>query len=164
MHPFYWMHQSSFIESFKGHAMSLAWTEDYTYCQPEGSRLVADFEAAYLRKGASYHGQPMMYYCMPHWPGNTPEYLIQCAVMEWGQNVKELDFFSAGPDAFSTENYVASRGGMPVWKAIRTISGMAGLIEDHLLPAKTEPAKIAMLLSESSDVWELNGKIGRAHV
>jgi hypothetical protein len=47
---------------------------------------------------------------------------------------------------------------LPTWKAIRTISGMAGLIEDHLLPARTEPAKIAMLLSESSDVWELNGK------
>jgi hypothetical protein len=158
MHPFYWMHQSSFIESFKHGAMSLAWTEDYTYCQPEGSRLVVDFEAGYLRKGASYHDQPMMYYCMPHWPGNTPEYLLQCAVMEWGQNVKDLDFFWASPDAFSTENYVTFRGGMPIWKALRTISGMAGLIEEHLLPARTEPARIAMLLSEASDVWELNGR------
>lgn len=158
MHPFYWMHQSSFIESFKHGAMTLAWTEDYTYCQPEGSRLVVDFEAAYLRKGASYRDQPMMYYCMPHWPGNTPEYLLQCAVMEWGQNVKDLDFFWASPDAFSTENYVTFRGGMPIWKTLRTISGMAGLLEDHLLPARTEPARIAMLLSEASDVWELNGK------
>ena len=157
MHPFYWMHQSSFIESFKHHAMTLAWTEDYTYCQPEGSRLVVDFEAAYLRKGASYHNQPMMYYCMPHWPGNTPEYLLQCAVMEWGQNVKDLDFFWASPDAFSTENYVTYRGGMPIWKALRTISGMAGRLEDHLMPARTEPAQIAVLLSEASDVWELNG-------
>ncbi len=158
MHPFYWMHQSSFIDSFKGDAMSLAWSEDYTYCQPEGSRLVADFETAYLRKGASYHNTPMQFYCMPHWPGNTPEYLLQCAVMEWGQNVKDLDFFIVSPDAFSTENYVTYRGGMPIWKSIRTISGMAGLIEDHLLPARTEPAKIAMLLSEASDVWELEGK------
>ncbi len=158
MHPFYWMHQSSFIESFKHHAMTLAWTEDYTYCQPEASRLVVDFEAAYLRKGASYHHQPMMYYCMPHWPGNTPEYLLQCAVMEWGQNVKDLDFFHASPDAFSTENYVTYRGGLPIWQTLRTISGMAGLLEDHLLPARTEPAKIALLLSEASDVWELNGK------
>ncbi len=158
MHPFYWMHQSSFIESFKHGAMTLAWTEDYTYCQPEGSRLVVDFEAAYLRKGASYHNQPMMYYCMPHWPGNTPEYLLQCAVLEWGQNVKDLDFFWASPDAFSTENYVTYRGGMPIWKTLRTISGMAGLLENHLLPARTEPAKIALLLSEASDVWELNGK------
>lgn len=158
MHPFYWMHQSSFIEAFKHGAMTLAWTEDYTYCQPEGSRLVVDFEAAYLRKGASYRNQPMMYYCMPHWPGNTPEYLLQCAVMEWGQNVKELDFFWASPDAFSTENYVTYRGGMPIWKTLRTISGMAGLLEDHLIPARTEPARVAVLLSEASDVWELNGK------
>ena len=78
--------------------------------------------------------------------------------MEWGQNVKDLDFFIVSPDAFSTENYVTYRGGMPVWKSLRAISGMAGLIEDHLLPARTEPAKIAMLLSETSDVWELEGK------
>ena len=158
MHPFYWMHQSSFIESFKHDAMSLAWSEDYTYCMPEASRLVTDFEAAYLRKGASYHNQPMQFYCMPHWPGNTPEGLLQCAVMEWGQNVKDLDFFVASPDAWSTENYVTYRGGLPIWKTIRTISGMAGLIEDHLLAARTEPARIAILLSESSDVWELEGK------
>ncbi|NQU11972.1 beta-galactosidase trimerization domain-containing protein [bacterium] len=157
MHPFYWMHQSSFIESFKHHAMSLAWSEDYTYCMPEASRLVADFEAAYLRKGASYHDNPTMFYCMPHWPGNTAEQLIQNAVLEWGQNIKELDFFGACPDVWSTENYIAYRGGMPTWKAIRTISGMAGLIEDHLLPARTAPARIAMLLSESSDVWETEG-------
>ena len=47
---------------------------------------------------------------------------------------------------------------MPIWKTLRTISGMAGLLEDHLIPARTEPAKIAVLLSEASDVWELNGK------
>jgi len=158
MHPFYWMHQSSFIESFKHHAMSLAWSEDYTYCQPEASRLVVDFESAYLLKGASYHYQPMMFYCMPHWPGNTPELLLQNAVLEWGQNVKDLDFFTASPDAWSTENYIAYRGGLPMWRAIRTISGMAGLVEDHLLPARPAPTPVAMLISESSDVWELEGK------
>jgi hypothetical protein len=158
MHPFYWMHQASFIEAFKGGAMSLAWTEDYTYCQPETSRLVADFQAAYLRKGASYHDTPMMFYCMPHWPGNNPEQLIQNAVLEWGQNVKDLDFFDMKPDIWTTENFIAWRGGLPVRRAIRTISGMAGLIEDHLVPARTGPTKIAMLLSESSDLWETEGK------
>lgn len=158
MHPFYWMHQASFIESFKHKAMTLAWSEDYTYCMPEATRLVADFETAYLRKGASYHNNRMMFYCMPHWPGITPEALIQNAVIEWGQNVKDLDFFGACPDIWSTENYVAYRGGLPTWKAIRTISGMAGLVEDHLVDATTEPAPIAMLLSESSDVWEVEGQ------
>lgn len=158
MHPFYWMHQSSFIEAFKHGAMTLGWSEDYTYCQPEASRLVAEFQAGYMRKGASYHDTPVQWYCMPHWPGNNPEQLIQNAVLEWGQNVKDLDFFDISPDIWTTENYIAYRGGEPMRKAIRTISGMAGLIEDHLLPARTEPARIAILLSESSDVWETEGK------
>jgi hypothetical protein len=158
MHPFYWMNQDSFIEAFKGRAMSLAWTEDYTYCQPEASRLVAEFQAAYLRKGASYHDTPMMFFCMAHWPGNNPEQLVQNAVLEWGQNVKDLDFYCIGPDLWYTENYVASRGGLPTLQAIRTLSGMAGLIEDHLLPARTEPARIAILLSQASDIWETEGK------
>ncbi len=158
MHPFYWMHQAAFIDSFKANAMSLAWSEDYTYCQPEGSRLVVDFEASYLRKGASYNDTRMMFYCMPHFPGNTPQHLLQNAVMLWGQNVKDLDWFDCSPDAFTTENYVAFRGGLPTWKVIRTVSGMAGLIEDELLPARPLATPIAMLLSEASDVWELEGK------
>ncbi|MEI7437403.1 MAG: beta-galactosidase trimerization domain-containing protein, partial [bacterium] len=158
MMPFYWMHQATFIESFKKGAMSLAWSEDYTYCQPEASRLVADFETAYLRKGASYHDTPMQFYCMPHWPGNTPEGLMQNAVLEWGQGVKDLNFYQINPDIWATENYVAYRGGMPTLEAVRAISGMAGLVEDHLLPARVEAARIAMLLSEASDVWETEGK------
>jgi hypothetical protein len=157
MHPFFWMHQSSFIEAFKHNAMSLAWSEDYTYSQPEATRLVADFEASYLRKGTSYHDQRMQYYCMPHWPGNDPEILMQNAVMQWANNVKDLDWFNIGPDIWGTENYVAYRGGLPMWKTARTISGMAGLIEDDLLPARPVSTPVAMLLSESSDVWEVEG-------
>jgi hypothetical protein len=157
MHPFYWMPQTTFVDAFQGNAMSLAWSEDYTYMMPEASRLLEDFEAAYLRKGASYHDQRMMFYCMPHWPGNTPDRLVQNAVMLWGQNVKDLDFFSAAPDVWTTENYIAYRGGLPMWKAIRTISGMAGLIEDDLLPARPASTPVAMLLSESSDLWEMGG-------
>ena len=158
MHPFYWMHQAAFIEAFKGRAMSLAWSEDYTYCQPEASRLVVDLEAAYLRKGASYHDTPQMFYCMPHYPGNTPEHLLQNAVMLWAQNVKDLDFFIASPDAWSTENYITYRGGLPTFKTLRTISGMAGRIENDLLPARPDATPVAMLVSESSDVWELEGR------
>ncbi|MCW3052198.1 MAG: Beta-galactosidase trimerization domain protein [Chthonomonadales bacterium] len=156
-HPFYWMSQASFIDSFRGGAMSLAWSEDYTYTQPEGSRLIADFDAAYLRKGASYHHTPMMFYCMPHYPGNSPQLLLQNVVMQWANNVKDIDWFQAGPDAWSTENYIAYRGGMPMWKMLRTVSGMAGLIEDDLVPANVEPTPIAMLLSASSDLWEVEG-------
>jgi len=157
MHPFFWMHQSSFIEAFKHNAMSLAWSEDYTYTQPEGSRLVVDFEAAYLRKGTSYNGQRMQFYVMPHWPGNTPQHLMQNAMLLWAQNVKDIDWFNAGPDIWATENYIAYRGGLPMWKMLRTISGMAGAIENDLLPAKPDAAPVAMLLSEASDVWELEG-------
>ncbi|HZK79441.1 MAG TPA: hypothetical protein VFC46_00200, partial [Humisphaera sp.] len=158
MHPFFWMNQSAFIESFKRGAMSVAWTEDYTYCQPEASRLVADFDAAYLRKGASYRDARMMFYCMPHWPGNTPEHLMQNAVMQWANNVKDLDWFNASPDGWTTENYIAYRGGLPMWKMLRTISGMAGAIEDDLEPARPEKTPVAMLISQASDLWELQGK------
>ncbi len=158
MHPFYWVHQQSFIEAFKRGAMSLAWSEDYTYCMPEASTLVVDFLASYLRKGASYNDNPMMFYCMPHWPGCPPDLLLKNAVLLWANNVKDLDFFSAGIDAFMTENYIAYRGGLPTFKTIRTISGMAGLIEDHLIPARPEKTPVAMLLSQASDVWELEGK------
>jgi len=158
MHPFYWVGQQSFIEAFKKGAMSLAWSEDYTYCMPEASTLVIDFLASYLRKGASYHDTPMQFYCMPHYPGCPPEMLLKNAVLLWANNVKDIDFFDAGFDAYATENYIAYRGGMPTFKTIRTISQMAGLIEDYLVPARPEKTPVAMLLSQASDIWELEGK------
>lgn len=158
MHPFYWMSQTSFIESFKHNAMTIAWSEPYAWPMPEASNLVVDFEASYLRKGASYQNTPMMFYCMPHFPGNTPENLLQTAIILWMNNVKDLDFFCAGPDAFFTENYISYRYGMDMFKMIRKISGIAGLIEDELIPAKVKETPIALLISQTSDVWELDGK------
>ncbi|MCX5661157.1 MAG: beta-galactosidase trimerization domain-containing protein [Planctomycetota bacterium] len=158
MHPFYWMHQSSFIESFKGNAMSVAWSEDYDYCQPETSRLVIDWQAGYLKAGTKYNGQRMQFYCMPHYPGNSPEHLLQNAVTLFGQNIKDIDWFSIPPDGFSTENYVSVRDGLPTFKVMRDVSGMAGKTEDWLDPAKPIQAPIAFLLSEASDTWELGGE------
>jgi hypothetical protein len=158
MHPFYWMHQSSFIESFKHEAMTIAWSEDYDYCQPEASRLVAEFQAGYLKCGAKYHGQRMMFYCMPHFPGQSPEHLIQNAVLEWGQNVKDLDWFSIPPDGFTTENYISPRGGLDMFRMLRRASDMAAVTETWLEPAKPVDSAVAMLLSEASDIWEINGK------
>ena len=159
MHPFYWMSQATFMESFKLGAMTLAWSEEYDYCMPEVSRLVVDFEAAYLRAGAKYHDTPMMFYCMPHFPGNTGRHLVQNAVTLWGQGIKDLDFFFVSPDAYATENYITTRGGIgETGLGVRRISGMAGNIEDQLLPARTRPARVAILLSEASDVWEVEGQ------
>jgi len=158
MHPFYWMHQASFIEAFRHQAMTLAWTEDYDYCQPEASRLVVEFLAGYLKCGTKYHGQRMMFYCMPHYPGQSPEHLLQNAVLEWGQNVKDLDWFSIPPDGFTTENYVSPRGGLPTFRMMRRISDMAAMTEDWLEPARPVDAPVALLLSEASDLWEIRGK------
>ncbi|MCX5660982.1 MAG: hypothetical protein NTW19_14915 [Planctomycetota bacterium] len=158
MAPFYWMPQALFIEMFRGEGMTMAWSEDYDYCQPEASRLVVDFEVAYLRAGAKYHDTPIMFYAMPHFPGNTGQHLMQNTVMMWGQGVKDIDFFYVSPDAFAAENYIGFRGGVAeTGKTVRRISGMAGNIEDQLLPARTRPAKVAMLISEASDLWETEG-------
>ena len=158
MHPFYWVHQSSFIEAFKHDAMTLAWSEDYDYCQPETSRLAVEFLAGYLKAGTKYHGQRMQFYCMPHFPGQSPEHLVQNAVLLWGQNVKDLDWFSTPPDGYTTENYVNPRGGMPTFRMMREINEMAGVVEDWLEPAQPVPAQVALLLSEASDIWEVRGK------
>lgn|GEM_PF-834103 len=157
MHPFYWMHQSSFIESFKHNAMTMAWTEDYDYCQPETSRLVAEYQAGYLKAGTKYNHQRMMFYCMPHYPGNSPEHLLQNAVLEMGQNVKDLDWFSIPPDGWTTENYINPRNGLPMFHALRTASDIAGMVEDWLDPAGPVATPVAMLLSEASDTWEIGG-------
>jgi hypothetical protein len=158
MHPFWWMHQASFIESFRNGAMTLAWSEDYDYTQPEGSRLCVGFLGAYLKAGAKYHDTPMQMYIMPHYPGNSGRHLIQNVISLWGQGIKDVDWFCASPDSWTTENYIHSRGGVETGRAMRLASGMAGNVEEALLPARTRQAKVAILLSEASDMWEVEGK------
>jgi hypothetical protein len=157
MHPFYWMHQSSFIEGFKHNAMTVAWSEDYDYCQPETSCLVVEFQAGYIKAGTKYNGQRMMWYCMPHYPGQSPEHLEQNTVLLWGQGVKDIDWFSTPPDGFTTENYVNFRGGIPTFRTMRKMTEVAGTVEEFLEPAKPLQARVALLLSEASDVWEIGG-------
>ncbi len=157
MHPFYWMHQSSFIDAFKYNAMTLAWTEDYDYTQPETSRLVVEYQVGYLKAGTKYNGQRMMMYCMPHYPGQSPEHLLQNAILEIGQGVKDIDWFSTPPDGFTTENYVNVRNGVPTFRVMREVSEIAGAVENWLEPAKPVDAPVAMLLSEASDLWEICG-------
>ncbi len=158
MHPFYWMHQASFIESFRNGAMTLAWSEDYDYTQPEASRLCVAFLGAYLRAGAKYHDTPMQMYIMPHYPGNSGRHLIQNVISLWGQGVKDIDWFCTSPDSWTTENYIHSRGGVETGRAMRLASGMAGNVEEALLPARTRSGKVAILLSEASDMWEVCGE------
>lgn len=158
--PLFWMDQTLYIDMFKHRGLSLAWSEDYSYCQPEASRMDVDFQTAFMRKGVSYHDARFQFYCMPHWPGNNAEQLLQNAVLEWGQNVKDFDFFCSDIDAYQTENYIAYRGGLPMFRAVRTLSGMAGLIEDDLLPARPPATPVAMLVSQASDVWETDGRKG----
>jgi hypothetical protein len=157
MHPFYWMHQSSFIEAFRHKGMTLAWSEDYDYCQPEGSRLVIGFQGAYLRAGAKYHDTPMMFYVMPHYPGNSGRHLFNNVITLWGQGIKDIDWFSVPIDGWTTENYLHTRGGVETGRVMRVTSGMAGNVENDLMAAKVRPARVAMLLSEASDLWEVEG-------
>ncbi len=158
MHPFYWMHQGSFIQSFRHNAMTIAWSEDYDFLSPETSRLVIEFQAGYLKAGTMKHKQRMMFYCMPHYFGNSPEHLIHNFISEIGQNVKDIDWFMITPDGFSTENYVNPREGLDMFKAMRLASDMAGAVEDWLEEAQPVRARVGLLLSEASDVWELRGR------
>lgn len=158
MHPFFWVHQSSFIEAFRHNAMTLAWTEDYDYTQPETSRLAAEFLAGMLKAGTKYNGQRMQIYIMPHYPGQSPEHLFQNALLFWGQNIKDFDWFSTPPDGHTTENYVNPRGGMPTFRMMRHINELAGMTEAWLEPADRVDASVALLVSEASDLWEIEGK------
>ncbi len=163
MHPFYWMHQSSFIEAFRHKGMTLAWSEDYDYTQPEGSRLCVSFLGAYLRAGAKYHDTPMQMYVMPHYPGNSGRHLLNNVISLWGQGSKDVDWFSVPIDGWTTENYLHTRGGVETGRVMRVTSGMAGNVEDALLPAKVRAGRVAILLSEASDLWEVEG-IGQSIV
>src|SRR5262249_40416863 len=107
-----------------------------------------------LRCGAKYHDDPIHWYVMPHFPGNTPDDLRRAWYTALGHGAKQLDFFCATPLSVAyTENYVTSEA-KETWRTSHDLVHETGQMEHVVFPAKVREAEVGMLISFAQDVWE----------
>jgi hypothetical protein len=153
-HPYYRPTEGQWVRAFKRRALTLPWSEDYTWQVPEYSTQVNGYLLTALRCGAKYHDLPIHWYAMPHAPGNTPDNLRRAYYTAIGHGAKQLNFFCATPLSIAyTENYVTSESAA-TWRTIHDLIHETGLFEEVAFPAKVRRGEVGLLLSFAQDLWD----------
>lgn len=144
---FQWVH------CFRQEGLTLPWGEDYVWCVPLGSPQMNGLCLDLFRAGL--RGKPhrrILYYVMPHAPGNTPAAWRRMFHHALGHGMKILDLFEFRPvQAAYTENHVSDPAMYAmVLKTLREL----GQYEDVVQAADREPAQVGLWFSEASDIWD----------
>jgi len=152
-HPFFWPEVNQWVSVFKDEAMTMPWSEDYAWQIAMTSQQVLGYILDAFRCGAKYHDQLIYMYVMPHSPGNTPNSFRRCFYEDIAHGVKYFNYFTPIPPTLSyTENHVSERD-IPMWRAMHDVIREAGVFEDIVYNGRVRPAEVAVLLSESSEIW-----------
>lgn len=89
-------------------------------------------------------------------PGNTDDNFIRSAVSHLAHGATRLDFGGIGLDETFAENHIDHRSATR-FRAIRDVTHAIGLVDDLLPVARPVASPVAMLVSESTERWDLAG-------
>jgi len=153
-HPYYWPKESQWVRPFKLGALTMPWTEDYVWGVPQLSPQVTGYLMDVFRCAAKYHDNPIVYYVMPHSPGNTPRSFRLSYYEALAHGAKLINNYCVTPIVTAyTENYVSSHF-LPMYRAVHELAYELGTFEDILFHGKVRPAQVAMLISGVTDLWD----------
>ncbi len=144
---FQWVH------CFRQGGLTLPWGEDYAWCVPLGSQQMNGLCLDLFRAGL--RGTPhrkILYYVMPHAPGNTPAAWRRMFHHALGHGMKIVNLFEFRPvQAAYTENHVSDPAMYAmVLKTLREL----GQYEDIVQASERVPAEVGLWFSETSDIWD----------
>ena len=147
---------------FREDGMTLPWGEDYIFQMPVGTAQMNNINLDMFRAGI--RGKPaakIHYYCMPHWPGNTPETWRRLFFDALGHGMQMVNLFEFRPvQAAYTENHCS----LPeMYRMILRSFRELGQFEDIIQAGRNRPAQTALWFSETGDIWDDNhGSFGAA--
>ncbi len=143
------------ITCFRAGGMTLPWSEDYIWQLPIGTPQMNNINLDLFRAGLrGKQDGKILYYVMPHWPGNTPNTWRRMFYGAIGHGMKIVDLFEFRPvQAAYTENHVTNRQMyLTVLRSFREL----GLFEDIVQDGHVCPAEVALWFSETGDIWNDN--------
>lgn len=145
----------SWVTCFRDDGMTLPWSEDYIWQVPVGTPQMNGINLDLFRAGL--RGKPnrkIMYYVMPHFPGNTPAMWRRLFHNAVGHGAKMLNLFEFDPIwvAYS-ENHVT---GKEMYASVLRCLRELGSYEDIVQSGTVRPARTALWFSETADIWHDN--------
>ena len=144
------------VTCFREDGLTLPWAEDYAWQVPLGTQQMNGINLDLFRAGL--RGKPdrkILYYVMPHSPGNTPASWRRMFHNALGHGMKIVDLFEFRPvQAAYTENHVSNPEMYAmVLKTFREL----GQYEDIVQAGQRRPAEAGLWFSETADIWDDNG-------
>ncbi len=140
------------VSCFRQDGMTLPWSEDYIFQVPVASPQINNINLDLFRAGL--RGKPdrkILYYVMPHWPGNTPNTWRRLFYGALGHGMKIVDLFEFRPVQVAyTENHVTSN---EMYAMVLRSFRELGVFEDIVQDGQVRPGQAAMWFSETGDIW-----------
>jgi hypothetical protein len=156
-HPFYYPHSTMYIKWFRGGAADMGRHSEYFWqvCQP--GPMVNGYFSEHFRAGMRDNPRAVLrQYTMPHSPGNTDANFLRSVFSHLAHGAKMLDFFGIGLNETFTENHIDHRD-RARFRCLRDVTHCVGLVEDLLPASHAVPSEVALLVSESTERWDLAG-------
>lgn len=156
-HPFYYPHSTMYIHWFRGRAADMGRHSEYFWQVTQPGPMINGYVAEHFRCGMRNNPHAVLkQYTMPHSPGNTEANFMRSCFTHLAHGAKMLDFFGIGMNETFTENHIDHRDHAR-YRAIRDVTHAVGLVEDQLPESAVLPSQTALLVSESTERWDLAG-------
>lgn len=124
---------------------------DYLVSWPQQEEFLIDLQRCALRPHTNNPVDAMLQAQQAYMP-RPPEHLKLCAVSALGAGARSLTFYQWGPRYLATENWYDTDPAR--LRVIGEINHAAGWVEDILLDGAPPRAKIAILYSRPSELWD----------
>lgn len=154
-HPFYYPHSTMYIKWFRDGAADLGRHSEYFWQVGQLGPMVNGYVAEHFRAGMRDNPRAVLrQYTMPHAPGNTDASFLRSAFTHLAHGATMLDFFGIGLNETFTENHIDHRA-IRRFRALRAVTHAVGFVEDQLPQARAVPSSVALLVSASTERWDL---------
>ena len=152
-HPYFWPSQDLFVQAFRRGAANRATHDDYWWQASELGPQMTGYLLDVFRCGLRGRAGVIQPYVMPHSPGNTDAEFRRGVYTALAHGAKALDFFQVGPEHAGTENYIR-HDDLARYRTVRDVTYEIGAVDDLLADGAIRAASVAIILSESTDLWE----------
>lgn len=159
-HPFYYPSVTMYVHWFRRGAADFGRHSEYFWQTCQAGPMINGYIAEHFRAGMRYNPKAInRQYTMPHSPGNTEASFLRTAFSHMAHGAKMMDYFGIGMNECFTENHIDHRD-KDRYRQIRDVNYCLGMVEDVWLQARGVPSGVALLLSESTERWDLSAVAG----
>ncbi len=159
-HPFYYPSVTMYVHWFRRGAADWGRHSEYFWQVCQAGPMINGYIAEHFRAGMRSNPKAInRQYTMPHSPGNTEASFMRTAFSHLAHGSKMLDYFGIGMNECFTENHIDHRD-KDRFRQIRDVNHSMALVEDVILQSQAVQSEAAILLSDSTERWDLAAVAG----